>query len=62
MDPEACLSEAESDIDDGEYVSASQHVQDYRTWRSKGGFEPLNGDQRLAECDRRLLLAFVSCG
>lgn len=46
MDPEACLLRAEHAIEDRDWTEAREACSNYRTWRSRGGFEPENGDAR----------------
>jgi hypothetical protein len=57
MDPEACLARAESALEDNDHEEAADALEDYRQWRSCGGFEPLNGDARANELRRKVHLA-----
>ena len=47
MDPTATLRLAMEAIENGEYEEAHEHLEAYREWRNKGGFEPywLNSGQ-----------------
>ncbi len=49
MDPQACINKIENDIRNAEIGEAIQSVGDYYQWRLKGGFEPRNGDARVAQ-------------
>ncbi len=42
MDPKETLRLAEQAIYDGEYEDATEHLNNYREWRERGGFEPCN--------------------
>ena len=44
MDPKACLDRAEGALAEGDLEECREALQDYRTWRTKGGFEPSGGD------------------
>ncbi len=46
MDPEKCLQDAFKSILAREWEDAADHLENYRTWRSNGGFEPKKGDKR----------------
>jgi hypothetical protein len=46
MDPEACLQAAETALAEGDHEEAREHLENYRSWRSRGGFMPTNGDAR----------------
>lgn len=61
MDPAACLQNADQAISDCEFELARDMLHNYRDWRRKGGFEPLevagsgkHGDAFARECERRL--------
>ncbi len=45
MDPMATLKAARAAVKEGDYGTARERLSDYRAWRAKGGFEPLNGDE-----------------
>ncbi len=51
MDPKACLKRALDALRDGNLDECANALEDYRTWRRKGGYEPMNGDsvERLLE-------------
>lgn len=40
MDPVACLARAWGAFYEGEHAEAREALNDYRTWRAAGGFEP----------------------
>jgi hypothetical protein len=40
MDPLACLLRTEDAINDNDRDEARNAIEDYATWRRKGGFEP----------------------
>lgn len=54
MDPKACLDRVESAIEDRDWIEAREALADYRQWRSRGGFEPENGDARESALRARL--------
>jgi len=47
MDPKQCLSDASVALVEDDFEQCRDLLIDYRSWRAKGGFEPLlhNGDQ-----------------
>jgi hypothetical protein len=55
MDPAACLQRASEAIDAVDFAEARLALSDYRAWRSRGGFEPTDGDRRADELERLLL-------
>jgi hypothetical protein len=61
MDPNACLTACDQAISDGDIAAAMAHLEDYRQWRCRGGFEPIEiagttmrGDVFAAYCERRI--------
>lgn len=54
MDPEACLTRAEEALADGDLEECQAALDDYRDWRSRGGFQPADGDDRAAGIRERL--------
>lgn len=45
MDPKALIFNAIEELKNGSYGNAMRLLQDYKTWRKKGGFRPnFNGD------------------
>jgi hypothetical protein len=54
MDPAACLQRADDAVIDGDLAEADLALQDYFSWRRRGGFQPPNGDARAAEIEKRL--------
>jgi hypothetical protein len=54
MDPEEALKNCEKTIALGYFDEAAHHLQDYREWRTSGGFEPKNGDLIALDLERRL--------
>jgi hypothetical protein len=59
MDPEACLKAAEEALAEGDHEEVRERLEDYRGWRSRGGFEPENGDMR-ANALRRAMARVAS--
>lgn len=54
MDPEETLRLAEEAFRLGDYDDALDHLNEYRSWREQGGFEPDDGDSR--ESDLRIAI------
>jgi hypothetical protein len=54
MDPESCLQRAAQAIATADYAEARLALCDYRAWRARGGFEPIDGDRRADELERLL--------
>jgi hypothetical protein len=54
VDPAACLDLASMATDGGDYEAALEHLDDYRTWRLRGGFEPRGGDEHARSMRRRI--------
>ena len=46
MDPEATLKAAEESMDCRQYHDAIGYITDYNNWRTRGGWEPEDGDLR----------------
>lgn len=60
MDPEACLNRAANALEDSDLDECWKALSDYRSWRSRGGFEPDGGDAKaklLAQQLRSMLAA-----
>lgn len=61
MDPSACLAACDQAISDFMLDGAREHLDDYREWRRRGGFEPSDvagtskrGDVFADWCERRI--------
>lgn len=54
LDPKASLDRAANALDQGDYDTAREALDDYGAWRKRGGFEPPGGDDRARELRRRL--------
>jgi len=54
LDPAACLQRATDALIDRDLAEADLALQDYFTWRRRGGFQPPNGDARAAEIEKCL--------
>jgi hypothetical protein len=54
MDPQATINEIENAIRNADIGRAVELVGVYYQWRLKGGFEPRNGDARVATLVARL--------
>jgi hypothetical protein len=50
-----CRQHATEAIAAADYAEARLALSDYRAWRSRGGFEPTDGDDRADELERILL-------
>jgi hypothetical protein len=46
MDPKACLRLVSDALKDRDFETAAEHLEDYRAWRSRGGYEPCLDDAR----------------
>ncbi len=46
MDPEVALTEAATALAAGDLDAAQEHLGAYRLWRSRDGFQPIDGDRR----------------
>ena len=57
MDPKACLDRAAYALALREYDDCDQALTDYRGWRSRGGFEPQDGDSTERRLRREMLAA-----
>jgi hypothetical protein len=54
MDPNACLDAASYALRCGDTEECLDYLDEYRTWRLKGGFEPLGGDEHERYMRRRV--------
>jgi len=54
MDPEACLNRAATALEDSDLDECREALSDYRSWRSRGGFEPEGGDAKAKLLTQRL--------
>jgi hypothetical protein len=54
MDPAACLRRAAEALADNDIDEARAALDDYRAWRSRGGFEPADGDDLERQLRARL--------
>jgi hypothetical protein len=61
MDPKALLENADQAVSDCELELARDMLANYREWRFRGGFEPIEvagsgkrGDEFARACERRL--------
>ena len=54
MDPQAALDGAERALQAGELANAQQFLNNYREWRSRGGFEPAGGDAQFDALSKRM--------
>lgn len=53
MDPEACLSSLAEAIEDGNPELANELIDSYLNWRVGGGFQPVDGDKRFVELNKK---------
>jgi hypothetical protein len=54
MDPQATINQLRYAVHERQYSRAVELLTAYYEWRIKGGFEPLNGDQRVAVLSNQL--------
>ena len=56
LDPEASLQRGLLALATGDLDEARLTISDYRAWRQRGGYEPLDGDRRADQLERLLLV------